>query len=186
MSNLSIWPIDRTLSGIISPGQSGPGSNGNEGVLDIIQSSRAGASPSDCLGSYPGRSWMGGGRLRFRRDVSGVFYSLIRQGHSLRESYSVAEMQLVYSTAPADWAKGIRNIIDNKYQPMSNNSSWWRHTSYRHTETNSQWCSCINQEFRVFQHYPTFSQLTQLGLISYQLAPQLQLSIDSFSLSKDT
>ena len=39
------------------PGQSGPGSNGNEGVLRIPQSpSITGTSPSDCLVSYPGHS----------------------------------------------------------------------------------------------------------------------------------
>ena len=32
MSNSSIWPIDRTLSGATTPGQSGSASNGNEGV----------------------------------------------------------------------------------------------------------------------------------------------------------
>ena len=53
----SIWPIDRTLSGAISQGQSGPGSNGNEGVLHILQSSNiTRASPSDCFGSYTGHS----------------------------------------------------------------------------------------------------------------------------------
>ena len=31
----SIWPIDRALSGATIPGQSGPGNNGNEGVLRI-------------------------------------------------------------------------------------------------------------------------------------------------------
>ena len=35
MSNSSIWLIDRTLSGATTPGQSGPGSNDNEGVLCI-------------------------------------------------------------------------------------------------------------------------------------------------------
>ena len=51
----SIQPIDRTLSGATTPGQSGPGSGCNEGVLRIPQSSSiAGASPSDCLVSYPG------------------------------------------------------------------------------------------------------------------------------------
>ena len=35
----SIWPIDRTLSGATTTGQSGPGSNGNERVLNISQSS---------------------------------------------------------------------------------------------------------------------------------------------------
>ena len=33
----SIWPIDRTLSGATTPGQSEPGSNGNERVLHILQ-----------------------------------------------------------------------------------------------------------------------------------------------------
>ena len=43
-------PIDRALSGASMPGQSGPGSNGNEGVLYIPQSpSITGISPSDCL-----------------------------------------------------------------------------------------------------------------------------------------
>ena len=51
----SIWPIDRTLSGATTPGQSGPGSNGNEEVLRILQSSRIiGASPLDSLVSYTG------------------------------------------------------------------------------------------------------------------------------------
>ena len=80
MSNSSIWPIDRrTFSGATTPSQSGPGSNGNEGILQIPQSfSITGDSPSDCLISYP--------------------------GHSLEESYSSAEKQSVYSTAPANWA----------------------------------------------------------------------------------
>ena len=80
MSNSSIWFIDKTLSGATTPGQSGAGSIGNEGVLCIPQnSSITGASPLDCLMSYP--------------------------GHSLEEkSYPSAEKQSVYSTAPADWA----------------------------------------------------------------------------------
>ena len=68
------------LSGATTPGQSGPGSDGNEGVLRIPQSSStAGTSPSDCLVSYPGHSLWGG-------------------------SYPSAEVQSEYSTAPADWA----------------------------------------------------------------------------------
>ena len=82
MSNTSIWPIDRTLSGAITPGQSGPGSDGNEGTVYFPQSSSTtGASTSDCLVSYP--------------------------GHLLGESYSSAEMQLVYSAFPTNWAKNI-------------------------------------------------------------------------------
>ena len=41
-----------------SPGQSEPGSNGNKGIFCIAQSSsNTGASPSDCLVSYPGHSF---------------------------------------------------------------------------------------------------------------------------------
>ena len=60
MSNSSIWPIDKTLSGATTPGQSGPGSDGNEGALHIPQSSSiTGASSSDCLVSYTGHSFRG-------------------------------------------------------------------------------------------------------------------------------
>ena len=70
--------MDRALSGATTPGQSGPGSDGNEGVLRIPQSSSiAGTSPSDCLVSYPGHSFGGG-------------------------SYPSSEKQSMYSTAPAD------------------------------------------------------------------------------------
>ena len=64
--------------------QSGPGSDGNKELLCIPQSfSITGASPSDCLVSYP--------------------------GHSLEEgSYLSAEKQLMYSTAPANWAGDIK------------------------------------------------------------------------------
>ena len=48
----STWPIDRTLSGATIPGQSGPVSNGNERVLHIPQTSKAGTSLSDGLMSY--------------------------------------------------------------------------------------------------------------------------------------
>ena len=81
----SIEPIDRALSGTTISGQSGPGSNGNEGVLHIPQtSSIIGTSPSGRLVSHPGLSWGGG-------------------------SYHSAEVQSVYSTAPADWAR-VTNV----------------------------------------------------------------------------
>ena len=79
----SIWPIDRSLSGATTPGQSGLGGNSNEGVLHISQSLGITAnSASDCLVSYQNICWVGG-------------------------SYPSAEMQLVYSTAPADWVSGL-------------------------------------------------------------------------------
>ena len=37
MSNSSIWLKERTLSGASTPGQGEPGSNGNEGILRILQ-----------------------------------------------------------------------------------------------------------------------------------------------------
>ena len=56
----SIWPIDRNLSGATTSGQSGPWSNGYEGVLRISQSSRlTETSPSDCLMSYLGHLFGG-------------------------------------------------------------------------------------------------------------------------------
>ena len=60
------------------PGQSGPGSDGNKGVLCISQSSSiTGASPADCAVSY--------------------------LGNSLGESYSFAEAHPRYSLA--DWTQ---------------------------------------------------------------------------------
>ena len=52
-----IWPIDRMLSGVTTPGQSGPGSNGNGEVFHISKISKAWASLSYCLMSYPGIHW---------------------------------------------------------------------------------------------------------------------------------
>ena len=79
MWNSSIWLLDRTLSGAITPGQSGPGNDGNEEVLRIPQSSNiTGASPSDCLISYLGHS------LRYSlllgRNAVGLFNYLSRLG----------------------------------------------------------------------------------------------------------
>ena len=77
----SIWPIDRTQSGVNTQGKNEPGTDGNEEVLCISQcSSITGTSPSDCLSSYPGLSLMGW------------------------LTYPTAEVQSMYSTAPADWA----------------------------------------------------------------------------------
>ena len=56
MSDSTIWPIDRTLSGASTQDQSGPRSNGNEEVLYIPQNSQNGAFPSDGIMSYPEHS----------------------------------------------------------------------------------------------------------------------------------
>ena len=71
----SVWPIDRALSGTTTPNHSGPGSDVNEGVLCIPQSSSiTEASPLDCLMSYRGHSF--GEVLPLCRDSVDVFYSL--------------------------------------------------------------------------------------------------------------
>ena len=76
----STWPIDRTISGATTPGQSGPESDGNEGTLHIPQSySITGTSPSDCLVSYSGHS-LGWGSYPSYREAVGVFYSPSRLG----------------------------------------------------------------------------------------------------------
>ena len=76
-SSSSIRLIDRILSGATISGQCGPGSNGNEEVPHIPQSTRAGASPSDCLVPY--------------------------LGHLLRGAYLFAVMHSVYSATPTDF-----------------------------------------------------------------------------------
>ena len=50
----STYPLIKALSGATTPGQSGPGSDGNERVVRIPQSSSiTGTLLSDCLVSYP-------------------------------------------------------------------------------------------------------------------------------------
>ena len=72
----SIVPIDRTLSGATTPAQSVPGSEVNEGVLCIPQSSKiTGTAPLDCLVSY--------------------------QETCCGESYPTVENQSVYFVAPS-------------------------------------------------------------------------------------
>ena len=86
----SIWPVDRTLSGATTLDQSGPGTNGSEGVLRIPQSSSiTGTSQSDFSMSYP--------------------------GHSLVGSYPTAEVQSVYSTAPPT-GQGLNSITTILYK----------------------------------------------------------------------
>ena len=60
MYNSSIRPIDRTLLGATNPCQSGPGSNGNEGVPHIPKSSYITVGSSLDLMLYPGHSFGGG------------------------------------------------------------------------------------------------------------------------------
>ena len=102
MSKSSIRPIDRVPSGVTTFGLSGSGSDSNERVLRIPQSSSiTGSSPSDCLISYTGHWFVG-------------WYNLS------------AEKQLVYSTAPADWAaiNGTKSVTipPSQSEPRSNHN----------------------------------------------------------------
>ena len=57
----SILLMEKTLSGASTPGQSGPESDGNKGVLGIPQSSSiTRTSASDFFVSQPGHSLVGG------------------------------------------------------------------------------------------------------------------------------
>ena len=62
MTNSSIWSIERTQSRVTNPGQSWPGSDGNERKRHILSSSSiTEASPWDCLVTYWGQSLRGVG-----------------------------------------------------------------------------------------------------------------------------
>ena len=79
---ISIWPIDRKLFHATTPGQRGPWTDSNKELLRIPQrSSITGNSPLDRLIPYPG------------------------------ESYLSAEMQSVYSAAPADWVRIPQEVV---------------------------------------------------------------------------
>ena len=88
--NSSIWLINRTLTSITTLGQSRAESNGNELVLHTLLRWKTGASSSDVLVSYAGYSLEG------------------------EVSYPFAEMQSVYSTAPANGAVREMVLLINK------------------------------------------------------------------------
>ena len=81
MLNSSIWPIDRTLSGATTPGQSGSSSDGSEEVLYFPQISKAGVIPSECFVSYPGDS-LGERVLPLCKGAIGVFYRTPHHTHT--------------------------------------------------------------------------------------------------------
>ena len=86
-----------SLTSTTTPAQSGPGTNGNQGVLDIAQSSNiTGASPSNYLVSY--------------------------LGQSLGVAYSSAEMQSLNYAASADW---VNEDTRKKSVCGSSNISWF-------------------------------------------------------------
>ena len=105
-TNSSIWPKDRTLSSATTLGQSGSGSNSNsnEGVLHIPQSSKTGASPSDCFMSYPGHS--------------GKSYPCMPMWHGIPH-----RVMLLFSLLRRTWAgeddKFVELVIMSKARPLA-------------------------------------------------------------------
>ena len=74
------------LSGATTPDQSGPGSDGNEGILCIPQiSSIISASPSNRFVSYQDTHWS---VLPLCRDLDGVFFSSSRLRYPRKELHS--------------------------------------------------------------------------------------------------
>ena len=107
----SVWLIGWTLSGTTTPGQSGPGSYGNERILRILQSSSiTEAWQSDCLESIQDTRW--GGILLLCWGAMGVFYShnpLVKQS---TESKVVGDDKVKLSPFGRGWPEGS---LSNSY-----------------------------------------------------------------------
>ena len=72
--NQSFWPLNKTLTGVTMPCQSGPGINGNEGVVYIPQISRTEALTSD---AYQGHSvWVQSGGGTSQQGVQSAYSKL--------------------------------------------------------------------------------------------------------------
>ena len=85
----SIWPINTTQSGATTPGQSGPGNDGNKGVLHIPQLFSV---------ILPGHSF---GESYTSAEMHSV-YSITPADRAT--GHSLGEVQSVYFASPADWA----------------------------------------------------------------------------------
>ena len=88
-----IEPIDRTLSGATTPGQNGPRSDGNEGVIHIPQSSNiTKASLIKCLVSYTGHFLEES--YQFSREAVSVFCSTL----SVQNDLSIYKLNIIDET----------------------------------------------------------------------------------------
>ena len=70
----TVWPIDRTLLGATTPGQSGPGSDDNEAYSAFPKAPALLESHQQTFSVIPGYSLEG--VLPLCRDAVGIFYSL--------------------------------------------------------------------------------------------------------------
>ena len=90
--------MDRALSGATIPGQSGPGSNGNEGVLGIPPKLQHHWSLTIRLFRVICRTLIGVGVLALSKDAVGVFYNLSRLGKTQIELFLLCCFFLMFST----------------------------------------------------------------------------------------
>ena len=104
----SIKPIDKTLSGTTTLGLSGPGSNGNEGVLYIYPKYQYYWNLTIRLFSVISRTLVGG-ILPLCRDAVGVFYSPHRQVNlkiedieKFLEEFNNSKLELLFMTEYAN------------------------------------------------------------------------------------
>ena len=150
MSNSSICPINRNLLGVTIPGQSGPGSDGNERVLHILQSSI---------------KWFSVifrrlvvGVLPFCRDVVSVFYRHSQLGYSLNCKPLKLVDQYIYISSNISSAESSVNICTGKAWntvhrliTVWNTNLWWNQTWILLS------CSCVSTT--VWLHYLGFYEM---------------------------
>ena len=92
--NSSLWPIYGTPTDTSTSGCDGPGSNGNEEVLYISQSTRTEALPSGGLVSYPGRLLVVG--LPLCRDAALDGWAIVICVYCSRTAVCSSEMKCFY------------------------------------------------------------------------------------------
>ena len=96
-----------------TPGQSGPGSDGNKDVFCIPQSSSiAGTSPSDCWVSYLGHSLVG--VLPLYRETVGVFYSPSRLGKGCHAEWEYFSPFVIHSNNLL--LQGIHSVAETNFR----------------------------------------------------------------------
>ena len=133
----------KNLSGATTPGQSGPGSDGNEEVLCIPQSSRITVnSLSNCLVSLLGHMLRG---CSYPSAEKQSMYSTAQ--HSLGESYPSVRRQSVYSTVQADWAsawEGLYFLNPSTTRKMWHNVNFFRQSKAGlNSDFSFPWTGCI-------------------------------------------
>ena len=109
MSNSSIWPIDRTLSGATTPGQNAPKSDCNEGYSAFLKAPAL-LKPHHQIFCVISRTLVGSRVLPLCRDTVGVFYTPSRLG--LNNFLKI--LTLVQKTVFSKWFNDVlvcRNFV---------------------------------------------------------------------------